>query len=197
MMPGMRVIALILVTSVASDAASAEMPVFTADGWHTWRVSATEIGADRCCFEWYSGEARRTACDLDSRHVSFGSSDNVIDESAMIQVYALVQDGDVSKIRALSSQCPVTTKTDVADMGFVESDDSIRWLENFVAPRTKMSTHALAAISVHGGANSLNMLVDVAQHDTSLENRKDAVFWLVQTESEQAFAYIERLLGDT
>jgi hypothetical protein len=195
-MPGMRVIALMLVTSVASDAASAEMPVLAADGWHTWRVSATEIGADRCCFEWYSGEARRTACDLDSRHVSFGSSDSVIDESAMIQIYALVQGGDVSKIRALSSQCPVTTNTDVIDMGIVESDDNIRWLERFVAPRTKMSTHALAAISVHGGTNSLNMLVDVAQHDASLENRKDAVFWLVQTESEQAFAYIEQLLSD-
>lgn len=192
----MCVTALMLVTGVASNAISAEVPELTADGWHTWRVSTTEVGADQCCFEWYSGEARRTACDLDSRHVSFGSSDSVVDESAMIQIYALVQDGDVSKIRALSSQCPVTTKGDVIDMGVVESDDSIRWLERFVAPRTKMSTHALAAISVHGGTNSLNMLVDVAQHDASLENRKDAIFWLVQTESEQAFAYIERLLGD-
>ena len=81
-------------------------------------------------------------------------------------------------------------------MGIVESDDSIRWLEKFVAPRTKMSTHALEAISVHGGTNSLNILVDFARRDVSLENRKDAIFWLVQTESEQAFAYIERLLGD-
>ena len=192
----MRFATLVLVTSVACNAAFAEMPELAADGWHTWRVSATEIGADRCCFEWYSGEARRTACDLDSRHVSFGSSDSVVDESAMIQIYALVQDGGVSKIRALSSRCPVTTKTDVIDMGIVESDDSIRWLEKFVAPRTKLSTHALAAISVHGGTNSLNILVDFARRDVSLENRKDAIFWPGQTESEQAFAYIERLLGD-
>jgi hypothetical protein len=185
-----------LVTGVASNAISAEMPELAVDGWHTWRVSTTEVGADQCCFEWYSGEARRTACDLDSRRVSFGFSDSVADESALIQIYALVQDGEVTKIRALSSQCPVTTKTEIADMGIVESDDSIRWLEKFVTPRTKMSTHALAAISVHGGTNSLNMLVDVAQHDASLENRKNAIFWLVQTESEQAFAYIERLLGD-
>ena len=195
-MLGMRLIALMLVTSIAIDAASAEMPALAADGWHTWRVSTTNIGADQCCFEWYSGKARRTACNLDNRHVSFGSSDIIVDESAMIQIYALVQGGDVSKIRALSSQCPVTTKTNVIDMGIVESDDSIRWLERFVAPRTKMSTHALAAISVHGGTNSLNLLVNVMQHDASLENRKDAVFWLVQTESEQAFAYIEQLLSD-
>jgi hypothetical protein len=114
----------------------------------------------------------------------------------MIQIYALVQGGEVTKIRTLSSQCPVTANAEIADMGIMESDDSIRWLEKFVTPRTKMSTHALAAISVHGGTNSLNMLVDVAQHDASLENRKDAIFWLVQTESEQAFAYIERVLGD-
>ncbi len=192
----MRVVTLVLVTSVACNAAFAEMPELTTDGWHTWRVSTTEIGADRCCFEWYSGEARRTACDLDSRRVSFGFSDSVVDESAMIQIYAQVQDGEVTKIRALSSQCPVTAKAEIVDLGLVASDDSIRWLERFVAPRTNVSTHALAAISIHGGTNSLNMLVDVVQHDASLENRKDAVFWLVQTESEQAFAYIERLLGD-
>jgi hypothetical protein len=192
----MRVVTLVLVTTVACNAAFAEMPELAADGWHTWRVSTTEIGADRCCFEWYSGEARRTACDLDSRRVSFGFSDSVADESAMIQIYAQVQGGEVTKIRALSSQCPVTAKAEIVDLGLVASDDSIRWLERFVAPRTKVSTHALAAISVHGGTNSLNMLVDVVQHDASLENRKDAVFWLVQTESEQAFAYIERLLGD-
>lgn len=193
----MRVATLVLVTSVACNAAFAEMPELTADGWHTWRVSTTAIGADRCCFEWYSGEARRTACDLDSRRVSFGFSDSVVDESAMIQIYAQVQGGEVTKIRALSSQCPVTANAEIVDMGIVQPNDSIQWLEKHVAPRTNMSMHALAAISVHGGANSLNMLVDVAQHDASLENRKDAIFWLIQTESEQAFAYIEQVLGDT
>jgi len=189
-------IALMLFAIVANDSASAETPDYSTDGWHTWGVPATENVGDWCCIEWYSGEARRTACDLDSNRISYGSSDRVVDESEQTQIYALVQGGEATKIRALSSQCPVTTTTDIIDLGIVESNDSVEWLERYVAPRTKMSTHALAAISIHDGASPLDLLVSIAQHDANLENRKDAIFWLVQTESERAFTYIERLLSD-
>jgi hypothetical protein len=186
----------IAVAIIASESAAAEVPDFSADGWHTWRVPAFESTGDWCCIEWYSGEARRTACDLDSNRVSYGSSDSIVDESGQIQIYALVQGGEATKIRALSSQCPVMTTTDIIDLGIVESNDSVKWLEQYVAPRTKMSTHALAEISIHDGPGPFDLLVSIAQHDASLENRKDAVFWLVQTESQQAFAFIEQLLTD-
>lgn len=189
-------LAMACIACLVSPSVSAAVPDLNANGWHTWRVTAKANASDWCCFSWNSGRSTRKSCDLDGRNISYSSSDEddfVVDE---MQIYAYTQAGKVTKIRALSARCPVNTKTEITDLGTVEADDSVDWLEQFVDPRSKLSTHVMAAISTHNGDHPTDVLMDIVRNSSNLKSRKDAIFWLVQSKSDQAYQYIERLLSE-
>ena len=164
------------------------------DGWHTWRVEAIEDAPDWCCYTWNRGRVTGDGCELDGRNSGYGSSDDRRMQNSQMQIYALLKDGEISRIRALSPQCPVTTDSPVLDLGIVDADLSVRWLKDKIEPASRESSHALGAIAVHDGALSLTTLIEVAENSDDLENRKDAVFWMGQVRATEAESDITRLM---
>ena len=188
-------VAMLLISSCfAAGMAHADLSQLAEDGWHTWQVDAIEGAPDWCCYQWRRGKAYGEGCDLDGRRTGYGPSEDGYSGVDQMQVYALMKGGEVAMIRALSANCPVTTKEPVLDLGMVDADASIRWLRQGIDPHSRTSMHALAAISVHGGSESLATLIDVAATNDELENRKDAVFWLGQVRAVEAEAEIEKLM---
>jgi hypothetical protein len=71
-----------------------------------------------------------------------------------LQVYALIESGRPSKFRVRgSSICYSNFKFDVeaTDLGRVEADDSVAWLQGFIRPAGDLSSDAIIAISLHAG----------------------------------------------
>ena len=191
----LRLAAVAFTAGLAFSSASAEMPELSANGWHTWRVEAAEDAADWCCYQWNSGVSKQKACDLDGKRGGYSSSrkDGTVVEE--IQVYALTDNGKLKTIRAFSAQCPVTTTNEMIDLGIVASDDSVEWLEHHVDPHTKLSSDVLAAISTHYGERPIAVLMDVVRHNSNIKNRKQALFWLAMSESDQAYEFLDGLLS--
>lgn len=185
---------ILLIAGLAGDVASAAIANLSADGWHTWRVAAAETAPNWCCSIWNGGSLQTQSCDLDSRHINYGSANNSTTGVGEMQLYVLMQDSEVEKLRMLSPQCHVASQAAITDLGFVTGDDSIEWLERLIAPRSKVSAQAMAAISVHAGRNPLEVLVGVARGEESLENRKDAIFWMAQVRGADAESQIEKLM---
>jgi hypothetical protein len=53
------------------------------------------------------------------------------------------------------------------------------------------------AISRHSGNYAFQVLAEVVESDADRDFREEAIFWMVVSESEDAFAYIDRLImGD-
>ena len=185
----------ILIASGANESALAETPQLTANGWHTWRVTAAENAADWCCFQWNSGVSQQKSCDLDNRQNGYSRSDDQVVPVDEMQIYALTGGGELKKIRALSSQCRVTAKSEIIDLGFLETDDSVDWLQQYIDPPTQISTNVMAAISTHHGEYPITVLMDVVRSNSNMENRKDALFWLAMSESDQAYEFLDRMLS--
>lgn len=184
-----------LIASGANRNAIAEMPQLSDDGWHTWRVTAAENAADWCCFQWNSGISKRKSCDLDNQQNGYSRSDDLVVNIGEMQIYALTSGGELKKIRALNSQCRVKAKSEIIDLGFLETDDSVDWLQQYIDPPTQISTNVMAAISTHHGERPINVLMDVVRSNSSMENRKDALFWLAMSESDQAYEFLDRMLS--
>lgn len=172
------------------------------DGWVSWKISVVKNAPNWCCYDWRGEQAVKKVCNLDSRHINYGGSrydnrrviDNAIDD---MQIYAFMKDGQPEKIRALSSSCPVKTKTAITDIGPVNINDSVDWLASYISPQSDISGHALAAVAVHAGNKSRNILVDTAQTDSNTQNRMDAVFWMGQIRALDTEKEIKQIMfGD-
>jgi hypothetical protein len=83
------------------------------------------------------------------------------------QVYAHIQDGEPGKIRVLSSGCPVSADSKLTDHGTVGIEQNIAWFRTVIE----------------------NPRLDI-------DVRQEALFALVQTETDAAFEYIDRLLAE-
>ena len=137
-----------------------------ADGWHTWQVDATD-GVQSCCYRWRSGQTSQGACRLDGGSMSVSIGGDCRAGAGAAQVYVRVVGGDVHGIRVLSSSCPVESRDPVADHGIVSAAANLAWFRSVIE----------------------NRRIDQ-------DVREDALFALVQTESDAAFAYLDRLLAD-
>ncbi len=82
----------------------------------------------------------------------------------------------------------------VTKIGNRSTDESIDWLQQYIRSRSDLGSDALAAISRHAGDRSLNVLIGIVESDSDRELREEAVFWMVLSESDAAFEYIDRLL---
>lgn len=182
---------LLLVALVHGERVAAAMPAFDADGWYTWRVQAADTETVRCCGTWSSGRMISGGCNLDSNRVASGCSD--FGPSDEVQIYALVEAGDVTRIHAFSPQCRVESDREIRDLGLVGNGDSVFRLKDFVKPGSSISDEALAAIAAHAGENAFNVLRN-AVRDRDSRIREQALFWLVQSESDEAFEFVEHLI---
>ena len=190
--PTRFVLAAFLIAAFAySERASAAMPAFEADGWYTWRVQAAQPHIFRCCGTWSSGRMISGGCNLDTGQTAAGCGD--FGPSNEVQIYALVENGDVTRVRAFSPQCRIESTQQLYDLGVVENGDSVSRLKAFIAPGRPINNDALAAIASHAGTDAFNVLRD-AVRDRDAGMREQALFWLVQSESDEAFEFVENLI---
>lgn len=154
------------------------LPGAAVDGWYTWRVPAVDDAPNWCCVDWKSGRSTPVACQLDNRNYGFSNTDGYLPETGKLQIYALLVDGKVERIRPLSPACPVEASKPINDLGLVKAADSIDWLAPYV--RDDDDNDALPAISMHRGAEALSYVRDLALHDQNTELRERAIFWLGQ-----------------
>jgi len=120
---------LILAAGINSEIALAQIAGIGENGWHTWQVDAVEGAPEMCCFSWRSGNATRKQCDLDGRNGGFSGSDEASSSDSDVQIFALMEAGVATRIRVLSTNCPVIADSGISDLGPIDTDDSIDWLQ--------------------------------------------------------------------
>ncbi len=138
-----------------------------ADGWHTWQIDEVGPVAQMCCFSWRRGARTNTGCDLDGRHISFSNNNDCVSEAGVVQIYARFKNGKPVDIRALSSNCPVSAKTEITDHGLISIDENVAWFRSVIENR-----------------------------QLDMDVREEALFALVQSESDAAFNYLDTLLAE-
>ena len=196
-MRGLGAFALMVVACFGNESIASGQLNLVDDGWHTWRTAAPEQSAELCCFSWTGSGARRRTCDLDRSSGNYGAVEGYSNYSGEVQVYALMRSGKPEKITVLSPQCSVSTDTKINDHELLDQDVSISWLRQYIKPHSRISSDVLHAISAHGGHSSLKILVTVVESNNDDSLRAEAIFWLVQSDSDAAFEYIDRLLTGT
>ncbi len=186
----------LLLTMFTVGSAAAGLPGAGADGWYSWRVDVIGSAPELCCFSWNSGIATKKRCNLDGRHGGFSTTDENPFPSDEVQIYALMSAGAVTKIRVLSSQCPVAAESAITDLGSIEVDTSVDWLQRYFSLPSRVSTEAVTAVALHAGDGARALLVDTARSDANEENRQSAIFWLAQVRIDETAGDIQRIMFD-
>lgn len=113
-----------------------------------------------------------------------------------LRIYALIKAGEPVEFRVRGKYaCFDGFDVDAVDLGIVNVDQSIDWLQRHIAPGTELSSDAIMAISLHRGARPVAILSDIVKTGTDRELREEALFWLAQSDSDEAFAVLDRLLS--
>jgi len=137
-----------------------------ADGWHTWQVDEPSASTEMCCISWKHGDQSRGGCNLDGSNISFSDSGDCAAAPGTIQVYVQLQNGTPRTIRVLSSNCPVTTQATVTDHGLISVAENMDWFRGIIEDK--------------GIADDV---------------REEALFALVISRSDAAYAYLDKLLS--
>lgn len=159
-------IAVFAALMIWSESTAADFISADAEGWHTWQFDASEPVAKMCCFTWQRASGSQKGCNLDGGRVSYGSDGDCSAEAGNVQVYAFIKSGRATRIRVLSSECPVSTETQLTDHGVVSTEDTIKWFREVIEDQR-----------------------------TNRDIRDEALFGLVQSKSDAAFEYIDRLVS--
>ena len=166
--------------NAAQDTAFAAMQQ---DGWYRWQISTVHPAPDWCCHSWKSSQGERFGCDLDGRTHGFSSSGrssaNYADD--LMDIYARMEQGRVSDLRAFSPDCPVRSGSVINDLGHLDVSRSLALLQSDALSKKSTSDQRMAVLAVHAGPEAGDILSRMAA-DTSedLEIRKHAVFWMAQ-----------------
>ena len=156
----------VLLGAVAwSGALAADSLEIDGDGWHSWQVDEPGASSEMCCFTWKRGDKSGQGCNLDGDHVAFSNSGDCSAAPGTLQVYVRINKGEPEDIYVLSSNCPVSTASEVSDHGLVSGADNISWFQSIIENKR-----------------------------LSMDIREEALFGLVQSESDAAFDYIDYLL---
>ena len=156
----------LLVAALISSPVAADQPRLQDDGWYTWQVDEAGASSAMCCFTWERGESTGSGCDLDGRNRTFSTGGDCVAAPGKLQVYTRIDAGKAVDIRVLSSNCPVSAKTEILDIGRLSAEDNLAWFRNIIEDK-RLGKHA----------------------------REEALFALVMSESDAAFVYLDRLLS--
>jgi HEAT repeat protein len=187
---------LILAAGIHTEITLAEIGGLGEDSWHTWQVQAVEGAPEMCCFSWRSGSATRKQCNLDGRNGGFNSSNDSATSAESVQVFALMKAGVATRIRVLSTSCPVSADSEITDLGPIEADDSVDWLEQFIPGGDDSGSDAIAAIAVHEGRKARNVLLDTAKPGNDQDTREEAIFWMAQVRLDETAADLRKFIFD-
>jgi len=109
-------------------------------------------------------------------------------------IYVRVNAGKPQAIEISGHWCNGQKHAAAIDLGVLTTDESIDWLQRYLGADSDLREDALAAISRHAGHRALQVLIDIIESDADRETRQEAIFWMAQSESDAAFAYLDRLL---
>jgi HEAT repeats len=183
-----------LLAFAAANAGANDLDGLTADGLYTWRVAAVDNAPDWCCYRWQGGSPSPRSCNLDSKRISFSSNKDMLTSSGEMQIFATIEDGEPASIRALSTQCAVHSERTIVDLGEVPTDHSLDWLEKQHGSSAPASDDALHAIAIHRSSAAARYLGELAAAAPSMEQRKDALFWIGQVRISDMAADLERFM---
>ncbi len=188
--------ALVVSAMLISNRAGAVLPDPAADGWHSWRVAATPTAPGMCCTG-YDGVGV-VPCDLGNRGGGYvahhGSARGTSGRTDEVRVFVRVEAGRPTDVRTLDAQCPVTAPDGIHDLGQVNADASAAWLAKLIEPRAPTSAGAIAAVAMHDSTVARDALTRTARAAASLDNRRDAVFWMGQARAHDSAGELERLM---
>ncbi|NQV87804.1 MAG: hypothetical protein HQ492_12085 [Woeseiaceae bacterium] len=156
----------LLGAAIGSNASADEILPAGADGWHTWQIDEPGVATKMCCYTWKRGDKSQKGCDLDGRNMSFSSDGDCAAAPGTVQIYVHVENGVPENIRVFSSNCQVSAASAIADHGLVSVVENVAWFKSIIENK------------------SLDM-----------DAREEALFGLVQSESDAAYAYIDGLLS--
>ena len=187
-------LALLLSVTFAPQLTAGEIKL-DQDGWYRWEVAAGAGGEKACCYRFNNGNVQRVGCRLGHGMDEFDSQEPCDIRSDSMQIYVEVRDGRVREIRPLSSACPVRSETDIRIIEDVTTADSIAWLKQQVNDQPALADEAIMALSFHTKEVALQALFDLLENrDQWQETREEALFWLIQSDYDEAFVYLDRLL---
>ena len=165
------------------------------DGWVSWTVTAVEGAPEWCCHSLEGPAGAAVACDLDSRRGNYTSDGERSSET--LKVYALMRDGQATRVRAYGPSCPVRAGTPITQLGALDTDASARWLAGQMPAGDERFSETLGALALHAGSVAEDALARIATDPGAGARRKDAVFWLGHARGEAGVRRIEPLLtGD-
>ena len=73
---------------------------------------------------------------------------------------------------------------------------SVAWLSDQVYADGRISEDAIAAISAHAGDAAFAALTGLLEdRNRAKKTREQALFWLAQTDSDEAFEYLDALIS--
>lgn len=137
-----------------------------ADGWHTWQVDEPGAFTTLCCFARTHRSGSRTPCDLDSPRISWSNNGDCAAAPGPVRIYVHIAKGVPQHIIVLSALCQISPESELIDHGLVTADENLGWFRTIVEDR-RLTRNV----------------------------RKMALFALVQSNSDRAYAYIDSLLS--
>ncbi len=150
-----------------------------ANGWSRMQIQAVQPAPQWCCFN-QKGSAG--VCDLQKNNFGFGSTDaNRSVNDGYVWLYLKTEQGRISDLRTLGSQCQVKNNVEPLDLGTASSSESLALLQSLLNPGSKLSSdHIIAAIAVHADAKVDALLRLYADEQQPLARQKTALFWAGQ-----------------
>ena len=172
--------ATVMPVNAAQGTATAELQQ---DGWYYWQISTVHPAPDWCCYSWNSSRRNKASCDLDGRNQGFSSlhrsSANLADD--VMDIYARMEQGRMSELRAFSPDCPVRSDSAITDLGHLDVSHSLALLQSSALSKKSTSDQRIAVLAVHAGPEAGDILSRMAADTSSkLETRKQSVFWMAQ-----------------
>jgi HEAT repeat protein len=181
----------------SAHAASNELEtrVTASDGLVAYGVPMIDGVQGPCCYTIHSSAVTRKGCNLDGRDGNFGIIDDeheaAFDET--LTVYLRVEQGHISRVRALAASCPVQTTSAVRWIDSVDAASSIAMLSSLVdrAATGDPDDHGLAALAYQADAAATRSLALHAEPAHRSKEREQALFWLGQTRGVEGADVIE------
>jgi len=179
----------------AADPAAVIATLGAEPTWLGWRVPGSDDAARLCCFDGWN--ERR--CRLDGRDNGWGSSDDwpaAPNGGSELVVLVELAGGRPVRLRAVGASCPVAGGgRRLVALDGVDPRASLellaRWA-NDPATGRDVAESALAAIGHH--ADGVLELLRLMRTTHRAELRRQALFWLAQSEDPRALDELERIL---
>jgi hypothetical protein len=190
-------------TETASAAAGLEAAVRQAGSrsqepvWVGWSVPMIAKERFLCCL---SKQWKQTACRLEGKNQSWGSTDDVkVPADQDLLVLVRLHDRQIDKVRSHSLTCPIDAGgRRFVWLGSVKPEESVALIAKTARGGEgagKPDEEALAALSHHRNARADDVLEEMASAPNSHKLRENALFWLGQNRGERGARFLTRVMS--